>query len=168
MPSWGAEPVNIPYIFPWSVGLFIWSTRLFIWSTRLFIWSTRLFIWSTRLFLWSTRLFIWSTRLFLWSTRLFLWSTKHFLYGQLSILFTANFQIFNDVHSALRPNSNKDGCHYLSLGVTIQHSVDVVRLLIFSYMKYKSHLNIFFFKLKKVSTIGFEPGPSDYRTGAIH
>ena len=35
---WGAEPVNIPYIFRWSVGLFIWSTRLFIWSTRLFLW----------------------------------------------------------------------------------------------------------------------------------
>ena len=30
-------------------------------------------------------------------------------------------------------------------GVTIQHSVDVVRLLIFSYMKYKSHLTFFFF-----------------------
>ena len=27
-------------------------------------------------------------------------------------------------------------------GVTIQHSVDVVRLLIFSYMKYKSHLGV--------------------------
>ena len=31
-------------------------------------------------------------------------------------------------------------------GVTIQHSVDVVRLLIFSYMKDKSHL-IFFFQV---------------------
>ena len=30
------------------------------------------------------------------------------------------------------------------IGVTIQHSVDVVRLLIFSYMKYKSHLTFFF------------------------
>ena len=30
-------------------------------------------------------------------------------------------------------------------GVTIQHSVDVVRLLIFSYMKYKSHFTFFFF-----------------------
>ena len=59
IPLWGAEPVNIPYIFPWSVGLFIRSTRLFIWSTRLFIWSTRLFIWST----------------------------KHFLYGQLDFLY---------------------------------------------------------------------------------
>ena len=34
------------------------------------------------------------------------------------------------------------------LGVTIQHSVDVVRLLIFPYMKYKSHLT-FFFQVKK-------------------
>ena len=52
-------------------------------------------------------------------------------------------------------------------GVTIQHSVDVVRLLIFSYMKYKSHLTFFFFKLKKVSMIGFEPGQSDYRAGTL-
>ena len=52
------------------------------------------------------------------------------------------------------------------MGVTIQHSVDVVRLLIFSYMKYRSHLT-FFFQVKKVSTIGFEPGPSDYRAGTL-
>ena len=51
--------------------------------------------------------------------------------------------------------------------MTIQHSVDVVRLLIFSYMKYKSHLTFFFFKLKKVSIIGFEPGQSDYRAGTL-
>ena len=25
-----------------------------------------------------------------------------------------NLRIFNDVHNALRPKSNKDGCHYLS------------------------------------------------------
>ena len=37
---------------------------------------------------------------------------------------------------------------YLALGVTIQHSVDVVRLLIFPYMTYKSHLT-FFFQVKK-------------------
>ena len=79
---WGAEAVNIPYIFPWSVGLFIPSTRRFIWSTRLFLWSTRLFIWST----------------------------KHFLYGQLNTFYMVNFRIFNDVHNALRPKSNKDGC----------------------------------------------------------
>ena len=55
---------------------------------------------------------------------------------------------------------------YKAKGVTILHSVDVVRLLIFSYMKYKSHLALFF-KLKKVSTIGFEPGPSDCRAGTL-
>ena len=37
-----------------------------------------------------------------------------FLYGQVNILFTANFQIFNDVQNALHPTSNEDGCHYLS------------------------------------------------------
>ena len=42
-----------------------------------------------------------------------------------------------------------DRCYeYLFSGVTIQHSVDVVRLLIFPYMKYKSHLT-FFFQVKK-------------------
>ena len=55
----------------------------------------------------------------------------------------------------------------IGTGVTIQHSVDVVRLLMFSYMKYKSHLTLFFFKLEKVSTIGIEPGPSDYRAGTL-
>ena len=50
---WGTEPVNIPYIFPWSVGLFICSTRLFLWSTRLFYGQTQLFIWSTKHFLYS-------------------------------------------------------------------------------------------------------------------
>ena len=120
---WGAEPVNIPYIFIWSVGLFIWSTRLFLWSTSLFICSTRLFIWPTNHFLYgqldllygqldffygqlitfymvnstfymvNESLFIWSTRPFIWSTRLFLWSTNHFLYGQLD-LFYGNLILF--------------------------------------------------------------------------
>ena len=86
---WGAEPGNIPYIFPWSVGLFIRATRLFIWSTRLFLWSTRLFIWSTKHFLYGQ---------------------LDFLYGQLNTFYMVNFRIFNDVHNALRPKSNKDGC----------------------------------------------------------
>ena len=50
---WGAEAVNIPYIFPWSVGLFIRSTRLFIWSTRLFIWSTKHFLYGQLDFLYG-------------------------------------------------------------------------------------------------------------------
>ena len=95
---WGAEPVNIPYIFIWSVGLFIWSTRLFIWSTRLFIWSTSLFICSTRLF-------IWPTNHFLYGQLHFFYGQLYFLYGQVSILIMVNFRIFKDDQNAMRPNS---------------------------------------------------------------
>ena len=41
-------------------------------------------------------------------------STFYMVNFTLNILFTANFRIFIDVHNALRPSSNKDGCHYPS------------------------------------------------------
>ena len=55
-------------------------------------------------------------------------------------------------------NSSNKPCYIT--GVTIQHSVDVVRFC-------ENHTLHFLFKLKKVSTIGFEPGSSDHRAGTL-
>ena len=53
-------------------------------------------------------------------------------------------------------------------GVTIQHSVDVVRLLIFPYMKYKSHLTLFFQVKKSVHSRNWTRAVGLPRGNAIH